>query len=130
VNLANVLELRVKAIARREPPVGLLPGLDTDAVAEVGLNRDHRIDAVTMQRSGNRPGMAYALVLRRISLGPGGDLPMAGSGSAVELGVYAGRWLLRSAGGPWKPLLEGSPLTIAGRAFLVGPGQYQLFQGD
>ena len=131
VCLAGVLDLRLRAWLRTEEPLVPFAGTGTDPGSfEVGLTRDHRLDAVTITRPDNRPELAYAMVLRRISLGGGGQLSLSTTpGPRVELGFYCGRWLMLTPAG-WGPLKPGSTVQISGITYTVEPGQYQVFQSE
>ncbi len=130
-NVAGVLDLDLKPIPRARPPIASLRGVGSEAGQhDCGLDRDHQIDALVISRLGNRPQMASALVLRRLSLGgAGSDLPVAGASTICELALFHGRWLHRSGGDrPWSPLAGGTRLDLGGSTALAGPGHYQIFQ--
>jgi hypothetical protein len=129
--VAGVLDLTLTAIRRTQPPITSLRGAGSEAGQhDCGLDRDLLVDAVVIARPDNRPGMASALVLRRLGVGgAGADLPVAGASRCVELAVFRGRWLHRlQAGEPWRPLIEGARVDLGGCTVAVGPGCYQLFQ--
>ena len=101
-----------------------------------GLDTDHGFDSLAINRPENRPELAYAQVLRRISVGgPGADLPLAGARTrtAVELALFAGRWIWRALPAtptpdqPWKPLIEGTELDCGGRMLKATAGSHTHF---
>ncbi|GDY11562.1 hypothetical protein LBMAG53_04400 [Planctomycetota bacterium] len=107
-------------------------GLPPAANPPCGLDSDLALDSVILTRPENRPEMAYAMVLRRMTLGgPGADLELAGARSraGVTVAHYAGRWLYRPAAGnaPWKPLTQGQVLDCGGRNLVAQVGQYEHF---
>jgi hypothetical protein len=72
------------------------------------------------------------MVLRRLTIGgPGSELAMAGARShaAIEVGLFAGRWLWRKAGSvePWIPLAEGTEVDVGGRKLVAKVGDYCHF---
>lgn len=123
------LWLRVRH-ARTRRAVHLI-GVNPTADAECGLEIDHAIDAVVITRPENRPELAYAQVLRRLTVGgPGSDLALVGARSlaAVEIGRYARRWVWRAAGSDaWKPLAAGDELDCGGRRLMARSGAYDAF---
>lgn len=134
--LAGVVSLWLRVVPRRGPKVAALDGAPAGASAACGIDTDHQLDAVAITRPENRPELAYAQVLRRITVGgPGADLPLAGARtrSAVELAVFQGRWLWRvpaaqgQAEPPWKPLAEGCELDCGGRTLRATVGRYEHF---
>jgi serine/threonine protein kinase len=134
VQVAGALTLHLRALPRRQQPYTALAGAGTaDPDAPCGLACAHACDSVVLTRPDNRPGMAYALVLRRITLGGSdADLPLPGaSGPAAELALWHGRWIWRPAGlSAWRPVLNGATLSAAGRSLTARPGGYEVFQGE
>jgi serine/threonine protein kinase len=133
--LSGVVSLWLRLVPRRGPKLTGLTGA-TGAPAACGLDTDHGFDAVTLCRPENRPELAYAMVLRRLSVGgPGADLPLAGARTrtAVELAQFAGRWIWRpvpitpSSDLPWKPLIEGAELDCGGRLLRATSGSHTHF---
>jgi serine/threonine protein kinase len=112
---------------RRIAIAGLPPSPD----ASCGLEIDHAHDSVIITRPENRPELAYAMVLRRVSVGgPGSDLAIPGARSlaTVIIGRYAGRWLWKTAASDaWKPLVEGQELDCGGRKLTARPGHHDQF---
>ncbi len=97
-----------------------------------GLDSDLVLDSVILTRPENRPELAYAMVLRRMTIGgPGSDLELAGARSlaAVTVAHYAGRWICRPTIGnaPWRPLMAGQVLDCGGRSLVARIGQYEHF---
>lgn len=133
VELAGVIVLWLRCLPRTgaglSSPAGLTAG-------PVGIDSDCRFDAVTMTRPENRPELAYAQVLRRISLGgPGADLPLAGARTRVacELGIIGGRWWWRvvtPAGvtpAAWAPLTAKTELDCGGRIWRATPARHEQY---
>ncbi|MBA3939240.1 MAG: hypothetical protein H0X38_17465, partial [Planctomycetes bacterium] len=96
-----------------------------------GLDHDHAYDTLVVTRPDNRAGMAYALVLRRLTIGGfGADLVLPGlpDGAALEVALYDGRWLWRTdEGKPWRALTTESKVKCAGRMLEVKVGAYEVF---
>ncbi len=133
LDLAGVVVLWLRCLARSGATVPALAGHPPGAV---GLDTDCALDAVAMTRPENRSEMAYAQVLRRLTIGgPGAGLPLAGARSqaACELAVIGGRWIWRPAAaagktsGPWAPLVDGTELDCGGRKLRAAPGRHELF---
>jgi serine/threonine protein kinase len=99
--------------------------------AACGLDTDHLFDAVTITRAKNRPELAYALVLRRLTLGADAMLkPHGASGTgACTIALFNGRWIWRThePGAPWKALTLGTKLMIGGLIYSARPGVYDDF---
>ncbi len=80
------------------------------------------VAGVVIQRLGNRPQLAYALVIQALSIGgPGADVVLPGAaansgpGNAHLLGQVAGRWVHRAhAAAPWQALHAGDLLVCGG----------------
>ena len=135
LDLAGVVTLWVRCLPRQAGKVRALAGLAGTA-GSCGLDTDHGFDAITFARPGNRPEMAYAMVLRRLSLGgPGADLALAGARTraAVEVARFADRWIWRPAAipgqqaGPWQPLAEGTVLDVGGRSLTVRTADHSVY---
>ncbi len=133
VDLAGVVVLWLRCLPRTGPVV---PAREGFAPGPVGLDTDCAFDAVAMTRPENRSEMAYAQVLRRISVGgPGSDLTVGGTRTraAAELALLGGRWIWRQAPvvgqpeGPWRPLTEGTELDCGGRQVRAAPGAHPLY---
>ena len=133
LDLAGVVVLWLRCLPRSGAAVPSLPGFPA---GQVGLDTDCAVDAVAMTRPENRSEMAYAQVLRHLTIGgPGAGLPLAGarSQSACELAILGGRWIWRVAApagksaGPWMPLLEGTELDCGGRKLRAAPGKHELY---
>jgi hypothetical protein len=104
----------------------------TTAVGACGIDTEHSFDAVTLTRPNNRPETAYAMVLRRLSIGgPGADLIVHGATnpSACELALFGGRWIWRTTvgSGAWQPLTLSTPLTCGGIQFHARAGNFEDF---
>lgn len=99
--------------------------------AACGLDTDHLFDAVTLTRPRNRPELAYALVLRRLTLGVDAMLVPHGAsgGGSFTVALFSGRWIWRAnePGAPWRALTLGTTLTIGGLAYSARPGVYDDF---
>ena len=133
--LSGVVSLWLRIVPRRGPKVTTMNGA-SGTPASSGLDTDYGFDALAISRPENRPEMAYAQVLRRISVGgPGADLPLAGARTrtAVELALFAGRWIWRALPAtptpnqPWKPLIEGTELDCGGRMLKATAGSHTHF---
>jgi serine/threonine protein kinase len=133
LELAGVVVLWLRCLARSGPQLPAVPGF---APGAVGLDTACGFDALTLTRPENRPEMAYAVVLRRLTIGgPGAELPLAGARTrtACEVGIVGGRWVWRvaaAAGTPavaWRPLTEGTDLECGGRLLRAVPGRHELF---
>ena len=133
VLLAGTVALWVRCIRRQSPVVRAMPGAPAaTAPPSVGLDVPHALDALVLSRPENRPELSYAMVLRRLTIGgPGSELACAGarSHSAVEVGLFASRWLWRPAGKvvPWRPLSAGTQLDVGGRMLVAKPGEFGCF---
>lgn len=127
--LAEVLSLRLRALSRQAKAVAR----SDDPRPACGLECDHALDAVLVTRPANRPELAYAMVLRRLSIGgPGADLVLAGarSRSACELARYRDRWIFRRVDdgedeAAWRPLQQGEVLDCGGIALRAEEGCYE-----
>ena len=130
---AGAVELRVRSIAQRKGRITQLAGATPATSASIcGLDTEHLCDAVTLLRPSNQTQVAYALVLRRIAIGgSGADLPINGAttAAACEIALFAGHWIWRVADSAesWKPLTNGTKLTLGGMNFTVRPGTYEDF---
>ena len=133
LELASVVVLWLRCLARSGPQQ---PGVAGFAAGAVGLDTACGFDALTMTRPENRPEMAYAVVLRRLTIGgPGAELPLAGARTrtACEVGIVGGRWIWRTvaaagtAPAPWRPLTEGTDLECGGRLLRATVGRHELF---
>jgi serine/threonine protein kinase len=117
--------------ARKGGQVVVLGGFPPAIDAACGIETDHLHDAVIISRPENRPEMAYAMVLRQVSIGgPGSDLALVGARSlaAVVIARYAGRWVWRTASSEtWQPLRERQTLDCGGRLLIAQVGQYSQF---
>ncbi|HAT11888.1 MAG TPA: hypothetical protein DCS97_15155 [Planctomycetes bacterium] len=131
LHVAGALTLNLRAHARKgEPPASL--GNDAGSVGDCGLDQSFAFDSAVLSRPDNRPGMAYALVLRRLSIGgPGSDLvlPQA-SGAAAELALWRGRWIWRPGPGAWQPLSDGLVVSAGNKRLKARVGGYDIFQTE
>jgi serine/threonine protein kinase len=129
--VAGALQLTLRASAARGGATALA-GADAGSPGDCGLDTAHAIDAALLQRPDNRPGMAYALVLRRLSIGGGGSdliLPQA-NGAAAELALWRGRWIWRNGTGAWQPLTDGLVVSAGGKRLKARVGGYDVFQTE
>ncbi|MBA2480406.1 MAG: protein kinase [Planctomycetes bacterium] len=130
--LSNTVSLWLRCFPRRGPRIAI-EGIPEPATAPAcGADTLLGYDSVTMTRPENRPEMAYALVLRRLTIGgPGSELVCAGARTraAIEIALYAGRWIWRvtGPGKPWKPLIEGTELDCGGKLLKATAGSYTHF---
>ncbi|HEX3133978.1 MAG TPA: FHA domain-containing protein, partial [Planctomycetota bacterium] len=103
----------------------------SNSSAICGLDTDHLFDAVTISRPRNRPELAYALVLRRLTLGVGAMLTPHGASTdgSCSIALFNGRWIWRAhePGAPWKALTLGTTLSIGGLRYSARPGVYDDF---
>lgn len=131
--VAGAVVLRLRCLPQRGNQVKELAGVPTiTAVGACGIDTEHAFDAVTLTRPNNRPETAYAMVLRRLSIGgPGADLIVHGAinPSACELALFGGRWIWRPTvgSGAWQPLTLGTPLTCGGIQFHARAGNFEDF---
>lgn len=133
VVLGGTVALWVRPVGRKSPAVRALAGAPASTAPQMaGIDCAHPLDAIVVTRPENRPELAYAMVLRRLTIGgPGAELACAGARShaAIEVALYAGRWIWRVAGGPlaWKPLSAGTVVDVGGRQLVARPGDYAQF---
>jgi serine/threonine protein kinase len=132
LTLADSVHLRLAPARRRSPActIASLPAAPGEAAPD--LAHAFGVDAVAITRPRNRPELAYAMVLRRVTIGGTGSmltLPNARAGEAVEIGRAGGAWLWRAARTrePWQPLEEGTELDCGGVRLRAEPGSYQQF---
>jgi len=131
--LAGTVALWIRCIRRQSPVVREMAGAPAAAApANVGIDVPHALDALVINRPENRPELSYAMVLRRLTIGgPGSELACAGARghSAIEVGLFASRWLWRPAGAvaPWRPLAAGTRLDVGGRTLIAKAGEYPHF---
>ena len=123
VTLAGSLRLQVRPVVQRtrqESGVQIaraaLPG---------GIDSDRIHDAVIIKRPDNRSDMLAAMVMRRITIGPGyADLPLTDwDADSVELAICAGRWMIRQAGDAWRIVTDQDDIF----GFVCRPGTYDDF---
>ena len=111
VEIARTVSLRIRAIARRDSAEGDPAFAPSD------------IDAVVCTRQDNRPGLGYALVPRRVSLGGGdADIPLPGARGRIEIGRLDGRWVRRSQDGAWGSLAAGARMDLDGVQLVARAG--------
>jgi serine/threonine protein kinase len=133
VVVARAIQLRFRCIPRKSGRLTQLTGAPAaSGNASCGLETEHLFDAVSITRPANRPEMAYAMVLRRISVGgPGSDLLVNGATSTAfsDIALFDGRWIYRlpQAGSPWQPITNGAALQCGGFRFSARPGSYEDF---
>jgi serine/threonine protein kinase len=129
VSLANAATLWFRPLPARTTRTSIA-GLG--APGGCGIDTDNGLDAVVISRPENRPEMAYAAVLRRLTVGgPGADLALAGARTraAAEIARAGDRWIWRPAteAGPWRPMVPGDALDLGGRIFRPVPGAHPQF---
>jgi serine/threonine protein kinase len=133
VVVARAVQLRFRCLPRRSGRLAQLNGAPpSTGSASCGLETEHLFDAVAITRPGNRPEMAYAMVLRRLSIGgPGSDLVLHGASStaACEIALFDNRWIFRlpASGSPWQPLADGTSLPCGGMQLRARAGSYEDF---
>jgi len=131
--LGGVAVLWIKPIKRASPVVRDLPNAPpTQGQPDLGLDAPCNLDALVMSRPENRSEMAYALVLRRLTIGgPGAELVCGGARThaAIEVARYGGRWLWRVAGQvqSWRPLCTGTEVDVAGHRLVAQAGAFSHF---
>lgn len=130
--LSNTVALWIRCLERRGPLVAI-EGIDPPEKASgCGVDTMLGFDAITITRPENRPELAYAMVLRRLTIGgPGSELVVAGARTrtAIEVAQYAGRWVWRPTGPgiAWRPLIEGTELDCGGKLLRASAGSYTNF---
>lgn len=133
VTVAGAVALNMHVHARQGVrQLELLGAPPSNGSAACGLDTDHLFDAVTITRPRNRPELAYALVLRRLTLGASDAMliPHGASGDgACSVALFNGRWIWREhePGAPWKALTLGATLMIGGVRYSARPGVYDDF---
>ncbi|MBA3707966.1 MAG: protein kinase [Planctomycetes bacterium] len=130
--LSGTVSLWLRCFPRRGSRIAIEGIAEPAPKPACGADTTLGFDSVTITRPENRPEMAYALVLRRLTIGgPGSELVLAGARTraAVEIATYAGRWIWRPTGPgkPWKPLTEGTDLDCGGKTLRAGAGNYAHF---
>ena len=132
--VANVVVLRLRPIPRHSDPQPALDGAPpASGAVSCGIEHGHGFDAVVITRPENRTEMAYAQVLRQITIGgPGAQLSLAGARTrtACQVGCYDGKWLWRPLGTPlagWKALAPGTKLDCGGKVLVAQVGAYTDF---
>ncbi len=132
--VANVVVLRLRPVPRRVDPQPALDGAPAaSGTVPCGIEHGHGYDAVVITRPENRPEMAYAQVLRQITIGgPGAQLALAGARTraACQIGCYDGKWLWRpveTQPAPWKALAPGTKLDCGGKILVAQVGSYTHF---
>jgi serine/threonine protein kinase len=130
--VAGAVTLRLRAVARQSGRLAQLGGgLASSGTAACGLDTEHLFDGVAITRPANQPELAYAMVLRRLSIGgPGADLALHGATAErpCEIALFDGRWIWRTAtGAPWQPLAAGARLVCSGLPFTARAGSYEDF---
>jgi serine/threonine protein kinase len=133
VELAGVVVLWLRCLPRTGGKLATPTGL---TAGHIGLDSDCPFDAVVMTRQENRPELAYAQVLRRLSIGgPGAELTLTGArtSTAVELAVIGAHWLWRlaavagTAPTAWKPLTTTTDLDCGGRLLRAAPARHEQY---
>ncbi len=129
--VAGALQLLLRATAARSGAEQLVGG-ESGSPGDCGLDTPLPVDAVILNRPDNRPGMAYALVLRRLTVGGSGcDLMLPQSnGPPAELALWRGRWIWRNGTGAWQPLTDGLVINAGGKRLKTRVGGYDIFQTE
>jgi len=129
--VAGTVSLELRCRAARSRRKVLIENQPPEVDPVCGLDADHAVDALIITRPENRSELAYAMVLRRLTIGgPGADLALTGARSlaAVAIARYAGRWIWRATGDEaWRPLAAGQQLDCGGRALVARMGSHELF---
>ena len=132
--VANVMSLWLRCIPRhQERQLELQGAPPSDATSPCGIDIKHGFDSLIITRPENRSEMAYAMVLRQLTVGgPGSQLLIAGARtrSACQIGLYDGRWIWRPVAVPvaaWRPLTNGAELDCGGKKLYAQPGVFQHF---
>jgi len=122
LHLAGVIDLnlRLLTLSARLPQV---PGTPMPESA---------LSALAIERLGNRPELAYALVRHRLGVGgAGAELCLPGFAPGVQLliGRSAGRWLWSMVPqfSIWKPLMLGQPISVGGMTLQAAAGSYGFY---
>jgi hypothetical protein len=130
--VAGVVSLWVRCLHRTGPAPTKASGVELPP-GPCGLDTVVPFDAITITRPENRSELAYAMVLRRLTIGgPGAELVLAGSRTraACELALIGGRWIWRVAGSPdasWQVLTTGAQLDCGGKTLTAQVGTHDLF---
>ena len=109
-------------------PTASVPSADAS-----GIESSHALDACVITRPDNHLGMAYAMVIRRLTVGArDAQLPVPGvMRSTAEISLIAGRWVWRcSPTAGWQPLIAGMSLDLDGCRLRAVPGHYDHFVGS
>jgi hypothetical protein len=131
--IAGAITLRLHCWPQRGGTITTLTGVPSGTAAGVcGIDTEHLFDVVTLTRPMNHPQKAYAMVLRRLTIGgPGADLVLDGSSSteSIEIALFAGRWLWRPSleKGPWRPLSLMTQLVCGGIKLTARAGAFEDF---
>jgi hypothetical protein len=131
LHVAGALALTMRTNARQGDALGSMSGASGQP-GDCGLDCALPFDHAVLSRPDNRPGMAYALVLRRLRIGGSNAdlaLPQA-SGAPAEVALYAGRWIWRAGSGAWQPLSDGLAIDAGGKRLKVRQGGYDIFQTE
>ncbi|MDA3963141.1 MAG: protein kinase [Planctomycetota bacterium] len=132
LRVAGVLDLDLHVVPRSGTETWTLDGAPPSTGGHgCGIEIGHTVDAVALRRSGNEPGMGYAMVLRRVRIGgPNADLVVPGCDPtvAMEVGLYDGRWIVRDGRSEaWRPLVAGSTIDCGGVPLVPSKGDYAVF---
>ncbi len=133
VVVAGTISLRMRVIAAASHVGVVIPGAPASRRTSVcGIEHAHPYDGVVLSRPDNYPELAYAMVLRRLSIGAAdADLTLVGGigGETIEVGRWDGRWIWRPAGqsASWMPLSDGDLVRCAGKHLTALPAHYGRF---
>lgn len=132
LRIADAIDLRCRVLTKTGTETWSLDGAPASGGGfGCGIEVSHFLDGVTITRCDNRPEMAYAMVLRRLTIGgPHADLPLPGcDDQPFEIGLYDGRWIWRPDGHhPWQPLTPDQPFAAAGTRWRPERGDFRVFQ--
>ena len=122
LQLAGVIDLNLRLLTLS----ARLPGVPGTPVPESAVS------ALAIERVGNRPELAYALVRHRLGVGgAGAELCLPGFAPGVQLliGRSAGRWLwsIVPQCTTWKPLILGQPIAVGGMTLQAAAGAYGFY---
>ncbi|NRA37804.1 MAG: FHA domain-containing protein, partial [Planctomycetes bacterium] len=133
VIVADAVELNIDCIPCSGIPAYLLDGAPESTKNSLyGMDTHNIFDAITISRPSNRPELAYAMVLRQVSIGDSQcNIKVSGADaqSSFEFTLYNGHWIWRpkADNASWQPLTNGSTFQIANRHLIARPGSYQDF---
>ena len=131
--VADAVELEIEAHPCSSMPVYVFEdGLSSSKQNAFGIDTHHSLDCATISRPSNRPELAYAMVLRKVSIGGNSaHIKVNGIGDEIlyTFALFNGRWIWAQGGTPdvWMPLQDGDTFQIANRHLIARAGSYQDF---